>query len=220
MRIACLHTADGNIAIFAAAADALGISPDTLVHVSRPDLLAAATQAGHVTPALQQQTHDALLELAKNADLVLLGCSTLGPSAATADAESHIPVWRIDESLAKHAMSEAGKTRVLYAADTTLQPTQALFERVDRHLQATVEFQRVDGAWALFLAGNIAGYLQRIAAAADEAFQQGVERVALAQASMSGAVELTQFGAPLTSPVCALRDALKFLRTPRTEQNL
>lgn len=220
MRIACLHTADSNIAIFDAAADALGITPDTLSHHARPDLLAAAMQAGTLTPALQQQTHDALLELAQTADLVLLTCSTLGPAAATANDVSSVPVWRVDEALATKAMSRAGKTRVLYAADTTLTPTQEVFERVKRHPKADVEFQRVDNAWDFFMAGNSAAYLQRIAAAADEAFQQGIERVALAQASMSGAVELTQFGAPLSSPRCALRDAIAFLRTSAAQQNL
>ena len=42
MRIACLHTAESNIAVFEAAAQALGLGRDTLVHVVREDLLAAA----------------------------------------------------------------------------------------------------------------------------------------------------------------------------------
>lgn len=219
MRIACLHTAESNIAIFDAAADALGISPDQLSHHARPDLLAAAGQAGGLTPEIQQQTREMLLSLAEGADLILLTCSTLGPAATEANTLLEIPVWRVDRALAEQSMATPGKTRVLYAAPTTLEPTRRLFEQVERHPQAEVEFQQVEGAWEIFLAGNIAGYLQRIAAQADLAFQQGVERVALAQASMAGAGNLTQLGAPLSSPICALRDAIQFLRTAQTEQN-
>jgi hypothetical protein len=220
LRIACLHTAASNIAIFDAAADALGISPDQLSHHARPDLLAAAGKAGGLTLDIQLQTREILLSLAEGADLILLTCSTLGPAASEANALLDIPVWRVDQALAEQSMATAGKTRVLYAAQTTLGPTQRLFEQVPRHPQADVEFQWVEGAWEHFLAGNIAGYLQRIAAQADLAFQQGVERVALAQASMTGAGNLTQFGVPLSSPLCALRDAIQFLRTPQRQQNL
>jgi len=219
LRIACLHTAESNIAIFDAAADALGISPDQLTHQARPDLLAAAGEAGGLTPEIGQQTREMLLSLAEGADLILLTCSTLGPAATEANALLDIPVWRVDQALAEQSMATAGKTRVLYAAKTTLGPTQRLFEQVERHPQAEVEFEWVEGAWDNFLAGNIAGYLQRIAAQADVAFQQGVERVALAQASMTGAGDLTQFGTPLSSPICALREAIQFLRTPQTQQN-
>ncbi len=218
MRIACLHTADSNIAVFNATADQLGLTPDRLSHHLRPDLLLAAANAGGLTADIQQQTVDVLLELAQTADLVLLTCSTLGPAAAVASAQALVPVWRVDQALAMQAMSRAGKTQVLYAAQTTLEPTQKLFEQVNHHPQAEMEFKWVEGAWEKFMAGDIAGYLQNVAAAADRAFQQGVDRVALAQASMSGAAELTQFGVPLTSPRCGLRVAIEHLRKRQFEE--
>jgi len=220
LRIACLHTADSNIAVFDAAAEALGLTPDTLSHHSRPDLLAAAVAAGQLTPYIQQQACDALVELAQTADLVLLTCSTLGPSATQADALTTVPVWRVDEALATQAMAKAGKTQVLYAVETTLLPTQQLFERVSRHPQAEVEFVLVEGAWQKFMDGDVAGYVQNVAAAADQAFQQGADKVALAQASMAGAVDLTQFGAPLSSPRCGLRVAIEHLRKRQYEAGL
>ncbi|MGV8926132.1 MAG: aspartate/glutamate racemase family protein [Ewingella sp.] len=218
MHIACLHTADSNIAIFNAMADQLGLTPDRLSHHSRPDLLLAAAHAGGLTADIEQQTVAVLLGLAQTADLVLLTCSTLGPAAAVASAQASVPVWRVDQALATQAMSRAGKTQVLYAVNTTLEPTQKLFEQVSHHPQAQVEFSLVEGAWEKFIAGDIAGYLQNVAAAADRAFQQGVDRVALAQASMSGAAELTQFGVPLTSPRCGLRVAIEHLRKRQFEE--
>lgn len=220
MRIACLHTADSNIAVFDAAAKELGLTPDTLSHHSRPDLLAAAMAAGQLTQQVEQQACDMLVELAQTADLVLLTCSTLGPAATAAQALSGVPVWRVDEALATQAMAKAGKTQVLYAVETTLLPTKQLFECVKRHPQAEVEFVLVEGAWQKFMAGDVAGYVQSVATAADRAFQQGVDKVALAQASMAGAVNLTQCGAPLSSPRCGLRVAIEYLRKRQYEAGL
>ena len=42
MKIACLHTAESNVAVFDAAAMALGIPTGVLHHEVRADLLAAA----------------------------------------------------------------------------------------------------------------------------------------------------------------------------------
>ena len=58
------------------------------------------------------------------------------------------------------------------------------------------------------LQGDLAGYLQAIAAAADAQYMKGAVCVVLAQASMTGAAQLTQMGKPLTSPECGLRAAL------------
>jgi hypothetical protein len=48
-----------------------------------------------------------------------------------------------------------------------------------------------------------------IAAAADQAFRDGADVVALAQASMAGAAELCREGRPLTSPGVGLAAALQ-----------
>src|SRR5260221_713152 len=52
MRVACLHTADSNIAAFEAARRELGRDGVALRHVVRADLLEAAERAGGLTAAL------------------------------------------------------------------------------------------------------------------------------------------------------------------------
>ncbi|WP_245317799.1 hypothetical protein [Ensifer sp. 1H6] len=49
MIIACLHTADSNVAVFEAAARELGLAAGVLRHAVRPDLLEAAERAGGLT---------------------------------------------------------------------------------------------------------------------------------------------------------------------------
>ncbi len=80
MRIACLHTAESNVAVFEAA------RPDgvRLSHAVRPDLLAAAEAEG-LTAAIAAATVEALGAL--DGDAVLLTCSTLGPAAGPAGAQ-------------------------------------------------------------------------------------------------------------------------------------
>ena len=46
MRVACLHTADSNVAVFNEAANSLRYDSLQLTHVVRSDLLAAAEDSG------------------------------------------------------------------------------------------------------------------------------------------------------------------------------
>ena len=219
MRITCLHTAASNIVVFGAAAQALGIAPAVLQHEVRADLLAAAEERGALTPDIAASTANVLLSLAQHADIVLLTCSTLGPSVDELGERIQSSVLRADQALALTAVQAGGKVVVLCAVATTLAPTSGLFHRAALHSDATVDVQLVPGAWALFKAGDIDGYLSTIAKAADQAYFDGASMVALAQASMGGAAALVTAGpAPLTSATAGLKAALK--ANEIREQNL
>lgn len=204
MRITCLHTAHSNVAVFDAAAQALGIGPDVLRHAVRPDLLAAAEQAGGLTVQITNATISALRLLAVEAEAVVLTCSTLGPAVEGLSTSLKVPILRTDEALAAAAVQAGGNIAVLCAVETTLAPTARLFEHA-----ASVNVQLVSGAWALFKAGDLDGYLSAIASAADRAYVDGANVVALAQASMSGAAARVTAGPPpLTSATAGLSAAV------------
>ncbi len=206
MRIACLHTAASNIAVFAAACPDPSVELD---HEVRADLLAAAEHAGCVTPEIAARTADALTRLSLTSDAVILTCSTLGPVAGEVAASASVPVLRVDAALAAAAMRSGGRVVVLCAVETTVAPTRLLFEAAAAEKSAAVEIRLVPGAWKAFKAGRIADYHASIAEAADQAFRGGAEIVALAQASMAGAAELCREGSPLTSPAVGLAAALQ-----------
>lgn len=209
MRITCLHTAESNIAVFDAAAAALGIGSQVLHHAVRADLLAAVERAGKLTPDIAEQTRLALVALAQHCDVVVLTCSSLGPVVELAGAYTRVPMLRADEALAFAAVHAGGKVTVLCAIETTIEPTSRLFLQVARQAGASVEVQWVPGAWAMFKAGDLQGYLATVAKAADRAYVEGASIVALGQASMSGAASLVTAGpAPLTSASAGLRAAL------------
>lgn len=202
MKIACLHTAESNVAVFDAAAGSLGIPPGVLHHEVRADLLAAAERSGGLHDGIAEATRQALLALAPGADAVLLTCSTLGP-AVDPLAHADTPFLRTDAALAAAAASAAqggGKIVALCAVETTLGPTARLFEQAAMATGATVEVQLVPDAWALFKAGKLESYLRTLAQAADSAYAHGASVVALAQASMGGAAGLVTAGErPLSS---------------------
>ncbi len=204
MQIACLHTIDGNIAVFEAAAAATGLPCGTLSHAVRADLLASAKRMGGLTEAIRAETACVLGELSKTADAVLLTCSTLGPAVEEL-AQGPIPVMRVDLALARLATAKAGNIVVLCTASTTLGPTSRLFGQEAAGRPCEIEVRLVPEAWPFFKAGDKEGYLRSIALAADSAYRDGAATVAFAQASMAGAADLVTAGPPpLTSPRAGL----------------
>lgn len=208
-RIACLHTAESNVAVFDAALRQLDLAGVELRHSVRADLLAAAERAGRLTPAIAAQTAEALRELCDGADAVLLTCSTLGPAAETVMETTPIPVMRVDAALAHEAVKGGGKVAVLCAVETTVEPTRLLFEEAALVTGAKIAVHLVPHAWEAFKAGDRDRYLAMIAQAADEAMRSGATRVALAQASMAGAATLAAADQqPLNSPMAGLAAAI------------
>ncbi len=198
-RIACLHTASSNIALFDAEAERLDLR---LIHAIRADLLADAESAGGVTDAIRHRTAAALDDLAAEADVVLLTCSTLGACALP-------PHLRTDAALAQAAVQGSGRVAVLCAVETTLTPWRDLFVKAAAATGATIELHVVPGAWAAFRAGETQAYLAMIATQAQAAQSAGARMVALAQASMAGATSLLPPDFPvLASPEAGLRAAI------------
>lgn len=201
--IACLHTSAGNIAVF----DAACPPGAALTHTLRADLLQDAEAAGGLTEAIAQRTAAALQALATpSVDAVLLTCSTVGPGAALVRAA--IPVLRVDAALAETATKGGGRVVVLCAVETTVEPTRDIFAEAAARHGASLDVRLVPGAWAAYRAGDPARYHAIIAEAADAAFAEGAAEVALAQASMSGAVALAKSRKPLASPPVGLSAAL------------
>ena len=176
MRIACLHTAQSNIAVFDRAAQDVFGEPAraTLQHHVRADLLEAAEQAGGMTDDVACATRAAFQALAASADVVLLTCFHAGgPSRDELSATLAVPVLRVDRALAEEAIRAGQSIVALCAVATTMTPTRALFEALAEDSGATVDVRLVDGAWNHFKAGDTDAYLRAIANAAQDAYAQG-----------------------------------------------
>jgi hypothetical protein len=210
MRIACLHTADSNVAVFDRQVIDSCFSDVELHHVVRADLLAAVEAAGSLIAPVRADAAAALRALAGDYEGVLLTCSTLGP--AVEDVKVAAPVMRVDEALAREAVACGGAIVALCAVSTTLRPTTEVFERASTGTSATVAVQIVEGAWNRFKAGDMAGYHALVAAAADDARESGADAVALAQASMAPAAALCSRPPVLGSPGAGLAAIVSAVR--------
>lgn len=215
MKIACLHTAESNIPIYEDAARELGLPAGALHHHVRADLLLTAERLGGLTADITTETADVLLHLAQEADAVVLNCSTLGPAALLAAGKSPVPVIRADGILAERAVKAGGKVIVLCTVETTIDPSTRLFEEAAKATGAVIDVRLIEGAWALFRAGEQEAYLMSIAAAVDAAQREGAKTIAFAQASMTGALRLLTGSAaqPMTGPLVALKAAMAAVAT-------
>ena len=83
LRVAFLHTIESNRAVFAAAADALGLPPASLMHEVRADLREAVDAAGGTSPEIEAHTHECLKRLSIDTQAVVVTCATLGPIRAS-----------------------------------------------------------------------------------------------------------------------------------------
>jgi hypothetical protein len=133
MHIACLHTAESNVAVFDSALLQLGPSdPTTLHHEVRADLLADAERAGGLTPEIAERTREALVGLRRRADAVVLTCSTLGPAVDGFDDDGpSSPVLRVD-TVALAQASMAGAAVAAVGASVLTSPIAGLRDAIAR----------------------------------------------------------------------------------------
>lgn len=204
MRIALLHTIDGNKRVFDEAAAHLGFRDGDLRHAVRADLREAVQRAGAFSEDLKAQTTRCMLDLAAEADAVILTCATLGP---VVDQIGHtaVPIVRADRALAAAAGRAGGKIAVVCAVESAIESTRRLFEEHIDNAGASVEMVHVAPVWALYQSGDLAGSLAAAAAAADEAYEAGATVVAFAHPWMAAAVSLVRGKRPLHSADAVLR---------------
>ncbi|MEV5341028.1 aspartate/glutamate racemase family protein [Streptomyces sp. NPDC052676] len=213
--LALLHTSPVHVPVFDALRDAdrPGLA---LCHLVREDLLERARRdgpeavAGDVWALVTGAVRD-------GARAVLCTCSTIGRVAESAAAAAGVPVLRVDRPMAAAAVALGPRVVVLAALESTLGPTAALIEEeaVRAGRPAEVRSVLVDGAWSRFEAGDIEGYVRRVAAVADAVTPADADAIVLAQASMAPAERLTTTAVPvLSSPRPGLAAAADAARTP------
>lgn len=165
-----------------------------------PGLLAEAEHSGGMTAELRRRIAQLIKALLPQFDAVLITCSTLAPVADDFSVQDR--VMRTDGLLAEALQRQAGPTVALCAAESTLAATRAIFCQPG----SQSEVMLVEGAWAAFKAGDATRYFALIAAAAEQAYQQGAVAVALAQSSMTPVAEqFPDTQRPLTGPHLALQ---------------
>lgn len=197
--LALVHTSPLHIPVFDALRDEdhQGLE---LAHFVHEDLL---TRARAERPEAVAAGVRAVLEqaVAGGAVAVLCTCSSIGGVAEEAAEEVGVPVLRVDRPMAAAAVTVGPRVVVVATSESTFGPTVALVEDEARRagLPADVRTLFVDGAWALFQAGDTEGYVRAVADAVDSVPGDSADAIILAQASMTPAQLLTTTTVPVLS---------------------
>ncbi|MFF9868977.1 aspartate/glutamate racemase family protein [Streptomyces sp. NPDC013953] len=136
-----------------------------------------------------------LAAVGDGARAVLCTCSTLGAVAERVAAG--VPVLRVDRPMAAAAAAMGRRIVVVAAVASTVEPTVELLREEAGRRSPRIGTLLVDGAWALFEAGDRDGYLDAVAAAVDGV--RDADAIVLAQASMADATARTRTAVPVLS---------------------
>ena len=213
-----LHTSPIHIATFDRLLMAL--APDVPVrHIVREALLSDA-RANGLSPGLMARIGDEVRAAASGTSVVLCTCSTIGACAEQAGAcADGVPVLRVDRPMAARAVSLGGTVVIAAALASALAPARALVMGEAGRAGKPIAIVEVlcDGAWALFEAGDDAGYIAALLPHVRRAATLG-DVVVLAQASMSAAVDVLGATAVpvLSSPRLGLEAAVATYRVCET----
>ena len=207
--LALLHTSPVHVPVFDALRDENHQGLE-LTHVVHEDLLTRARAAG---PEAVADDVRAVLEqaVAGGAVAVLCTCSSIGGVAEEAADEVGVPVLRVDRPMAAAAVAAGPRVVVVATSESTFGPTVTLVEEEARRagLPTDVRTLFVDGAWALFRAGDTEAYVRTVADAVDSIPGDSADAIILAQASMTPAQLLTTTPVPvLSSPRLGLAAAV------------
>ncbi|MFI8497022.1 aspartate/glutamate racemase family protein [Streptomyces sp. NPDC085524] len=197
-----LHTSAAHVPVFDALRDR-NHPGAVLRHLVVPELLERARTEG------PQAVAPALLEALAGAGSgpVLVTCSTIGATAEALAPALGAPVLRVDRPMAAAAVRTGARIAVLATVESTLAPTVELLAEEAGGRPVELRTHLVDGAWERFAAGDGAGSLERVAAAADAV--TGADVIVLAQVSMTGAADLVATRIPvLSSPAAGLAAGL------------
>lgn len=124
------------------------------------------------------------------ASYIMVTCSSIGAAVETAANLASVPVLRVDQPMADHAVSSARRIGVIATLPTTLEPTADLLRR-----RAALAGKRVElttslcqGAFDALMSGDAATHDALVGATLRELTTQ-VDVIALAQASMARVVD-------------------------------
>jgi aspartate/glutamate racemase len=147
------------------------------------------------------------------ADAIVVTCSTLGPAVDAIAPLCPVPLFRIDEGMARAAVEHGARIGVLATLSTTLVPTVDLLKRqaCAAGKDVAIDAVLVEGAFQLLASGDVEAHDAQIRQALEE-LSQTVDVIVFAQASMARALRGATHSLPvLTSPVLGVENVKRRL---------
>ena len=188
-KVVLIHTVEGNVKVFG---DLVAeIAPDLPAeHVIDESLLGDTIDAGTLTDAVRRRFRERVEAARRDgADVIMLTCSSVGPSADGLGEELGVTVLRVDEAMAERAVELGPNVGVAATLPTTLGPTAELIRRAAVKLGRSVEVTTslAEGAFQALRAGDAERHDALVTATLRD-LASNVDVIVLAQASMARAV--------------------------------
>ncbi len=188
-KVVLIHTVEGNVKVFGDLVQEIapGLPAE---HVVDESLLGDTITAGTLTDDVRARFRERAEAARRDgADIIMLTCSSVGPSADGLGDELGVTVLRVDEAMAERAVELGPRVGVAATLPTTLGPTSDLIERaaetLGRPVQVTTSL--AEGAFQALRSGDGARHDTLVAAALRE-LAATMDVIVLAQASMARAV--------------------------------
>ncbi len=206
--VVLIHTVASNQKVFGDLCSELMPGVPTR-HVVDESLLGDTIANGHLTDDVRRRFREqAETARREGADIIMLTCSSVGPSAHGLGEQLGIPVLRVDEAMADRAVALGTRIGVAATLPTTLDPTAELVRRAAERAGKTVSvtLQLSQGAFEALQEGQAERH-DALVIDALRALASRTDVIVLAQASMARAmgdakaIELNgRFVPVLTSP--------------------
>jgi len=160
-------------------------------NIADDSLIKDVIKRGELTPgtALRVVEHVSSAERA-GADYIMVTCSSIGRAVETAATLANVPVLRVDQPMADHAVKMANKIGVIATLPTTLEPTADLIGRRAEAAGKSVGItsKLCDGAFEALMSGAAERHDAMIAEVLRELAGE-MDVIVLAQASMARVVD-------------------------------
>ena len=158
-----------------------------IMNILDDSLIAEIIAEGMLTPAVRRRLYSYYDAAASaGAELILNTCSSIGEAVYAARDFIPVPIVRIDEAMARRAVSEASRIAVLATLSTTIDPTITLVKRCATEAgKAVTTFSAVaEGAFSAITAGDAATH-DRLLADTAKKIAADCDIILLAQGSMA-----------------------------------
>lgn len=185
-RIFFLHTIHGLTDLFRDLA-AKHLPGCAVTQIADESLIQDLLRAGGLTPAVYRRVCDHVVAAAEaGADYIQFTCSSISPVADAARKLVSVPVLKIDEPMARQAVTQFSKVGVIATNPATLQPSTQLVRDVAAELKRPTQVVSVlcAGAYDALFAGDRATHDRIVTEHLRDLIRQ-VDAVCLAQVSMA-----------------------------------
>lgn len=162
--------------------ETINIVDDTIL----PELIGNSGKIETIKP--RWEFYAKVLE-AQGANLILSACSSVGPLVDMVQHHIKVPLVRIDEAMAEHAVSHANKIGVAATLETTLEPTVTLLQQKAREKGKAIDIvhEVASPAYQKLIDGDVDGHNQELIKTLNSLLKK-TELIVLAQASMARVV--------------------------------